>query len=438
VGKANGFWDMGNVDFRDWERVLSESDVSPQLQSSIVITIRWYLSFCRRSRVEVCTQSARDFVDWAEREKSASAWQVGQWKEALNWFFRSAGGAGGSNRAGQTRLIHRHEASPSAVCQDPRSSPPWLGPFLTTIRRRHYSRRTEQSYRVWIERFARHLKSDELAGRSEEDIKGFLDALALQEQLSASSQRQALNAVVFLLREVYGQTLGDFSEYRRARARTNLPVWLTRAELDQLFRQLEGRWGLMARVMYGGGLRLMELLRLRVKDVDLEQEIITVRAGKGNKDRSVPLAHAVVESLRKHRRGLELVHEEDREREVPGVCLPDGLARKYPKAGEEWAWFWMWPDAALSVDPRSGVRRRHHVSDRQFQVVIKRAAQRARLNKRVTPHVLRHSFATHLLESGTDIRSVQELLGHKSVETTQIYTHVMKRPGVGVRSPLDS
>ena len=193
----------------------------------------------------------------------------------------------------------------------------------------------------------------------------------------------------------------------------------------------------MAQVMYGGGLRLMDLLRLRVKDVDLAQEIITVRAGKGDKDRFVPLAHVIVEPLRKHLQGIKAILEGDRRAEVAGVWLPDGLARKYPNAGKEWLWFWVWPDSQLSNDPRSGLNRRHHLSDRSFQFVIKEAARVAGINKRVTPHVLRHSFATHCLEKGYDIRTVQELLGHESVETTQIYTHVMQKPGLGVKSPLD-
>jgi site-specific recombinase XerD len=176
---------------------------------------------------------------------------------------------------------------------------------------------------------------------------------------------------------------------------------------------------------------------LRVKDVDLEQEIITVRGGKGDKDRRVPLAHVAVEPLRAHVAFIRRLYEADRRQQVPGVWLPDGLERKYPNAGTEWPWFWLWPDDHLSVDPRSGQKRRHHVSDRAFQRAIKEAATRAGLNKRVTPHVLRHSFASQLLDRGTDIRTVQELLGHQSVETTMIYTHVMRKPGLGVRSPLD-
>jgi integron integrase len=290
---------------------------------------------------------------------------------------------------------------------------------------------------VWIVRFGHHFGTDDLERLGEVEIGAFLDAMLLNERLSASSQRQALNALVFLFREVFGRKLGDFSDYRRAKVRPHLPVWLTRGEVERLFGCLEDPWRLMAQTMYGGGLRLMELLRLRVKDVDLEQEIVTIRGGKGDRDRFAPLAHCLVEPLRTHLAMIRSVYEADRASGLEGVWLPDGLDRKYPKAGKEWPWFWIWPDRQPSRDPRGGVIRRYHISDRTFQVAIKTAARAADLGKRVTPHVLRHTFATHCLEKGYDIRTVQELLGHRNVETTQIYTHVLNRPGVGVRSPLD-
>lgn len=315
--------------------------------------------------------------------------------------------------------------------------PEWKKAFLTVIRRRHYSYRTEQSYLVWIDRFARGMAGRKIEELGEAEIKRFLDSMALDERLSASSQRQALNALVFFYREVLGRELGDFSDFRRAKLRPHAPVWLTSEEMCRLLGCLDPKWRLMASVMFGGGLRLMELLRLRVKDVDLLQEVITVRAGKGDKDRFTSLAHVAIEPLKAHVEAIRRMHEQDRAEGIAGVWLPDGLERKYPKGGEEWPWFWLWPDDHVSADPRSGLRRRHHVSDRTFQAVIKMAAARAKLNKRVTPHVLRHSFATSMVEK-YDIRTVQELLGHRSVETTQIYTHVMNKPGIGVKSPMDS
>jgi integron integrase len=430
---------MKEVCFPNWAEALAQADVAARQKRSWAITLRWYLSFCRRGRAGVTVQSARDFIGWAERAKRAEPWQVEEWKAAIRWFFRSA-----TCTAGAEAVAHpRSDVEPGTSTVERTASAGagltlgWREAFLTVVRRRHYSYRTEQSYLVWLERFARFCRTEDLASRGAEDVKAFLDGLALDQRLSASSQRQALNAVVFLLREVFGRELGDFSDYRRARVYPHVPVWLTRAEMDALLGRLEPRWGLMTRVAFGGGLRLMELLRLRVKDVDLKQEIITVRAGKGNRDRLVPLAHSVVEPLRSHLEQARQLYEADRRAGVAGVWLPDGLERKYPRAGEEWPWFWVWPDDHLSVDPRSGVKRRHHVSERLFQMKVKEAGRQAGLNKRVTPHVLRHSFASQMLDRGYDIRTVQELLGHKSVETTQIYTHVMRKPGLGVRSPLD-
>jgi integron integrase len=419
------------IHFPHWKEVLARAEFPDRQKRSFEITIGWYLSFCRSGRGEVTVQSARDFVAWAVEEKKPALWQVEQWKEAIRWFFRESKAAA---EAGSGRVPAEEEVwLPPEQAQWPK----WKQAFLTIMRRRKYSYRTEQSYQGWIENFARHYERDDLEALGEKEIGAFLDSLALNQRLSASSQKQALNALVFLYREVFERELGDFSDYRRAKVRTHLPVWLTKDELGRLLGELTEIWRLMAQVMYGGGLRLMELLRLRIKDMDLEQEIITVRDGKGGKDRYAPLAHLVVEPLRAHLQKVKALYEKDRAAKAAGVWLPEGLARKYPKAGEEWPWFWIWPDDHLSRDPRSGVLRRHHVSERSFQFVIKEAARKAGLNKRVTPHVLRHSFATHCLEKGYDIRTVQELLGHANVETTQIYTHVLIKPGLGVKSPLD-
>jgi len=212
---------------------------------------------------------------------------------------------------------------------------------------------------------------------------------------------------------------------------------LSRAECQRLFAGLEGTTRLMAELMYGSGLRLSELIGLRVKDVDLERRQIIIRSGKGDQDRVTVLPDSLAQRLAEHRERLRSLHEEDQREGVPGVWLPESLERKYPNAGQSWAWQWFFPSRQQMKDPRTGLLRRHHVLDASFQNAIRLGARRARLDKRVTPHVLRHSFATHLLESGTDIRTLQELLGHKDVTTTQIYTHVMQKPGLGVKSPLD-
>jgi integron integrase len=438
---------MKEVRFPQWAEVLARSDLPQRRKHSWTITLKWYLGFCRRTRAGVNVQSARDFVAWAQQQKEPQPWMVEEWKQAIRWFFLQAAVRSDTRGSGPARPAPATGGRAAAPATRPTEAPgselalpAWKRAFLTVVRRRHYRYRTEKSYLVWLERFARFCGTEDLASRGAEDLKAFLDDLALKEQLSASSQRQALNAVVFQLREVYGQELGDFSDYRRAKARTRAPSWLTRSEVRRLLAQLEGRWVLLASVAYGSGLRLMELLRLRVKDVDLEQEIITVRAGKGDKDRFTPLAHVMVEPMRAHLEKVRRLYEQDRQEAVAGVWLPDRLERKYRQAGEEWPWFWVWPADHLSTDPRTGRRRRHHVGDWEFQRKIKEAGRKANLNKRVTPHVLRHSFASNVLDEGEDIRSLQELLGHKSVETTMIYTHVMRRnrKGWGVRSPLDN
>jgi integron integrase len=255
--------------------------------------------------------------------------------------------------------------------------------------------------------------------------------------VSASTQRQALNALVFFYREAMNQDLGDFSDYQRARARTNLRTSLTRTECDRLLAEIDSSVKLPVQLMLGSGLRLNECLRLRVQHLDLERRVVQIRAGKGDKDRVTMIPESLVVALRDHLVRIRKVFDEDRASGLPGVWLPEALGRKYPHAGISWEWFWVWPSRETSSDPRSQVIRRHHMLDKRLQQAVRNAARAAGINKRVTPHVLRHTFATLLLERGTDVRTVQELLGHSKLETTQVYLHVMNRPGLGVKSPLD-
>lgn len=239
------------------------------------------------------------------------------------------------------------------------------------------------------------------------------------------------------MQEALKRDLGKL-DFKRAVQRERVPTVLTPEECRRLFNELEGTTRLMAELAYGSGIRLMELLRLRVQHVDLERRQLTVRGGKGDKDRVTVIPETLVEALGRQLETLRKLHKEDRARGLPAVWLPDGLEKKFKRAGERWEWQWLFPSREASRDSETGIVRRHHTLDGAFQNAVRGAAAKARINKRVTPHVLRHSFATHLLEAGTDIRTVQELLGHSSVETTQIYTHVMRKPGIGVRSPLDS
>jgi integron integrase len=378
-----------------------------------------------------------------EEKRMLSNSMLAEWKAAIRWFFIE----GQKQPPGATHRPALRRVAPSDVATD--VPPPaaadlgkteWERRLVRALRSRHYQWRTEQTYRQWAWRFTQWMQrnSKHLEEAGDLDVRDFLSDLATRWRVSASTQKQALNALVFLLREGLEREPGEFGDFQRARPSLRIPVVLSREECQRLFAVLTGTPQLMAELMYGSGLRVMELLRLRVKDVDTERGQILVLAGKGGKDRVTVLPVKLMERLRQHRESLRRLHEKDRQDGLPGVWLPEGLDRKYPKAGESWEWQWFFPSRELMRDPRSGLRRRHHVLDERMQANIREAARRAGLNKRVTPHVLRHSFATHLLESGSDIRTVQELLGHKDVATTQIYTHVMKKPGLGVRSPLDA
>jgi integron integrase len=269
------------------------------------------------------------------------------------------------------------------------------------------------------------------------EVVEFLSDLAVNGHVASSTQNQALSALVFLYREVLGRELEGLDSAVRARRPAQLPVVLARSEVKAILDLLEGRHHLVASILYGSGLRLMECLRLRVKDIDFERKHITVREGKGNRDRATVLPRATATILLQHLERVRLLYDEDREQGRGGVYLPNALERKYPAAPYEWPWFWVFPASAISRDPRSGQQRRHHIMESGPQRAIRRAALRARITKRVSPHTLRHSFATHLLEAGTDIRTIQVLLGHRDVKTTMIYTHIVDRGPLGVQSPMD-
>ena len=305
------------------------------------------------------------------------------------------------------------------------------------LRVKHYSIRTERSYVDWIKRFIwfhgkRHPKD-----MGAPELETFLSHLAVDRNVAASTQNQAKSALLFLYREVLGVELSWLENITQAKAPKRLPVVLTPAEAQQVMLQLEGTFGLMAGLLYGSGLRLMECVRLRVKDVEFSRHEILVREGKGNKDRVTMLPMSIAEPLKQHLVRVKALHDQDVANGYGEVYLPNALAKKYPNAGRQWGWQYVFPSRVLSVDPRSGVMRRHHVDEKTLQRAMKRAVAEAGIVKPATPHSLRHSFATHLLEGGYDIRTVQELLGHKDVSTTMIYTHVLNKGGRGVKSPMD-
>ena len=469
-------WD--GVWFPNWAAVLASVRLKELERRAYYRAIVEYLRFCKQSRQRATVASARMFMEQVQQRQRLGVSQMATWKEGLNWFFNNSKqktnraltgpshtphpaappspiqwakdishptGEGQGGAHGVTRPTFKQQASPCARAKEPPlaatdlGGPAWERDLIRVLRERHYEWRTEQAYRMWARRFAGWLEGRGVTvpGAGELELRGFLSELAVRQRVAVATQRQALNAVAFLMREALGKPLGDFSEFERARPGKRLPVVLSKEECHRLLGALEATPRLMGELMYGSGVRLMELLRLRVKDVDMERRQLVVRAGKGGKDRVTVLPKVLLEPLRQHRERLRLLHAEDQAAGAPGAWLPEGLDRKYPHAGRDWEWQWFFPSRERSIDPQTGLLRRHHVSDAAFQNAIRKAARRAGLDKQVTPHVLRHSFATHLMEGGTDIRTVQDLLGHKNVMTTQIYTHVMQKPGIGVRSPLD-
>jgi integron integrase len=306
------------------------------------------------------------------------------------------------------------------------------------LRVRHYALRTEESYVQWVGRFLDWLgrSGGDLEQAGESEVRAFLEELAVGRGVAAATQNQAFSALLFFFGEVVKRPL-EKVDALRAKRTTRLPVVLSREEVRRLLGGLEGTMSLIGRLLYGTGMRMMEAIRLRVKDVDFDRGQVIVREGKGSKDRVVMLPETLREPLREHLERVRILFQEDRAAGLPGVWLPGAYGVKDPKAGERWEWQWVFPSKSVGKDPRSEVRRRHHVHDNGVGKALSVAVRRAGIAKKITAHTLRHSFATHLLEGGADIRTVQELLGHSDVSTTMIYTHVLSRPGVGVRSPLD-
>jgi len=428
---------------------------------------RWYVlraeRFLEQIRprrlAELSAQDVADHLAEVGRETSLRGWQFEQivdairnlgltarapWLEAVDWAHWRASArslaadhptvardygpeVGGLEPAGPMSEL----AAVRAAHQDV------VDRMVTAIRRRGYSIRTERSYVDWALRFIAFHGGRAPTQLADADVVRFLDWLAVKRRVSASTQNQALNGVLFLFREVLGREGIQFGDFARAKRPKRLPTVLTKGEVARLLEALDGEFRFMASLAYGAGMRLMEVLRLRVQDLDFGYKQIEVRNAKGGRDRLVPLPERLIPGLLAHLDAVRAQHRQDSERGLGEVYLPDALARQRPNAGREWIWQYVFPSGRLSVDPRSGKTRRHHINETSLQKKLKQAAEAAGISKRVSPHTLRHSFATHLLEDGYDIRTVQELLGHADVSTTMIYTHVLNRGGQGVRSPLD-
>ena len=319
-------------------------------------------------------------------------------------------------------------------------APPLLTQLRTAIRTRHYSPRTEEAYAQWVRRFIRFCGTRHPRELGAGDVTRFLSSLAVDANVSASTQNQALAAIVFLYRDVLGMPVGWLNGLVRAKRPSRVPVVFTREEVRQLFGQLSGRGtsALVVELLYGSGMRLLETLQLRVKDVDFGANQITVCGGKGDRDRHTMLPERAKGVLLRHLAEVRTQHERDVAAGAGWVALPGALGVKYPNAGREWGWQWVFPAGRGYEDPATRQRRRHHLHETVVQRAFKEALRASRIPKAASCHTLRHSFATHLLEAGYDIRTVQELLGHRSVSTTMIYTHVLNRGGLGVKSPVDT
>jgi integron integrase len=320
--------------------------------------------------------------------------------------------------------------------EPPPKPPKLLDRVRWHLRVKHYSLRTERIYLDWIRRYILFHRKRHPSEMGEPEIGSFLTHLAVDSNVAASTQNQALSALLFLYQQVLDRKL-EFIAVERVRRPPKLPVVLTRAEARAVLAHLKGDYRIMAHLLYGSGLRLLECLRLRVKDVDFGYHQITVREGKGMRERITILPKRLCRPLQSHLARVKELHEQDLAHGSGSVYLPGALHRKYPKVAREWPWQYVFPAENLSVDPRNGETRRHHVGEKNLQNAVKQAVRAARITKAASCHTFRHSFATHLLENGYDIRTVQELLGHKDVATTMIYTHVCNKPGLAIRSPAD-
>ena len=356
-------------------------------------------------------------------ENQCESWQVQQAKKAIE-LYRYVQSTG-------KRLSSKKSASPSSGAWKKAADN-----MVKRLRLKGCAYKTEQTYLHWLRDFYRFVDNSPPETISDRHLMDYLTYLSVERNVAKSTQSQAFNALLFFYRNVLGRDPGDIRDAIRARPKKRLPVVLTRTEISLLLEQLSGIPLLMAKIIYGGGLRLQECISLRIKDIDFEQNILSIR-GKGDKDRRTLLAGVAVNPLKIHIERVRKLFEDDRQAGVSGVQLPNALERKYTNAGKEWIWQWVFPSKNLSVDPRTQIVRRHHIHSTSLQKHIKKAANRAMITKRVTVHTLRHSFATHLLESGTDLRTIQELLGHSSVQTTMVYTHVARKNALGVTSPLD-
>jgi len=415
-------------EFQDF--ILSRSLVPVRNAPFYAHWVSKFLAFSNRNKDLDSNLRVQKFLNLLKSQKKIADWQVRQAEDALQLYIYNF-------LEGKTSVL-----SPNA----PQTRLPDVSKILADMRQalriKHYSYRTERSYLEWAKRFIDYTskvkkKDVRAAGLDSGDVKDFLSYLALTRKVSSSTQNQAFNALLFLFRDVLKTELGDLSKTVRAKRGQKLPVVLSLEEVQALFKHVKGLNLLILQLLYGSGLRLLELARLRVKDIDFGQNLIFVRGSKGDKDRTTILPQTVKNILKKHLDEVKKLHAKDLAGGYGEVYLPDALEPKYPNAAKDWGWQYVFPSSKLSVDPRSGKIRRHHISEKTIQNGVKEAVQKAGIVKHASVHTLRHSFATHLLMNGVNIREIQNLLGHKHLETTMIYTHVIRDVVSVPKSPLD-
>jgi integron integrase len=379
---------------------------------------------------ELCV---KEFLNQLQSQGNIADWQVKQADNALKLYIH--------HYPGHDKSILSPDIPNN--CKKIQNIPQIIDELRRAIRIKHYSYSTERTYINWVKRFFYYVlnekkKDIQQSGISSDDVKDYLSYLALKKRVTASTQNQAFNSLLFLFRDVLKLELNDLSKTVRAKRGQRLPVVLSIEEVVELLRHVKGVTGLVLQLIYGAGLRLMDAARLRVKDVDFGSDLLFVRDGKGNKDRTTILPELVKKTLKLHLEEVKSIHENDLKSGYGKVYLPNALERKYPNASKEWHWQYVFPSVKLSADPRNGKIRRHHIHEKTIQSALKSAVKKAGIPKHVSVHTLRHSFATHLLMNGVNIREIQQLLGHKNVETTMIYTHVLRDISKVPQSPLDS
>jgi integron integrase len=424
--------DKYRKNLKEFEEFLKRNRLVPPDRSRFyAYWVERYIMYSQNRPTIPVPRIIEHFLNSMENDSRFSDWQVKQAADAILLYVE---------RYLRAKVSLRDvECKPTKSRTNPHSTD-WrdlLNRLHENMRIKHYSPRTEKSYRIWINKFRKYWMNRDPQTLGAVEVKEFLSHLALHDRVSASTQNQAFNALLYLFRNVLGKDLTGLADTVRARQRKRLPVILTREEIQHLFSFLEDPYLLMSQILYGGGLRLMECIRLRVKDIDFANNLLIIRAGKGDKDRTTILPNRIKESLRDHLRRLKIQYARDLKRGYQGTTLPDALDRKYPNANKEWAWQWVFPSNSLVVHPVDGKVLRHHIQPSTLQRKVKEALRKSEIAKPASCHTLRHSFATHLLEAGCNIRTIQELMGHKNVNTTMIYTHVARKHYSDISSPLD-